>query len=57
MTQKGNNILFGLGQEAAEGSVHLRISTSEAGLTISFSVEAMDYEDFVLIFVRSLRRT
>ena len=34
--QKGNDVGFGLSQEATEGSNRQRISTSEAGLTISF---------------------
>ena len=44
---KGNDVGFGLSQEATEGSVRQRISTSEAGLILSFPMEAVEYEDFV----------
>ena len=46
-TPKGNDVGFGLSQEATEGSIRQRISTSEAGLILSVPMEAMGYEDFV----------
>ena len=46
-TPKGNVVGFGLSQEATEGSIRQRVSTSEAGLILSVPMEAMGYEDFV----------